>query len=551
MKKTATFAGGAALLAAAGLVSKLFGFAYRIYLTNQIGAEGVGIFQLISPIYSLIILTLTSGISVAAARMIAREKAKDQQGRALRITFIAALSSFIPGVLVSIVMFFNLNFISNVMLNDKRTLYSLAVLLPCIPVIAISSAIKGYFYGLSEMLPGAITQIVEQIVKISFLAFFVTYFKGFAGMKLEYVCAIATLGMAVGEIVNLLILFIVFLVRKNKLIRRGRIRSIRTIRRNICNNSLGNIGKIEGIRKKQRPLTAVFAGQTRGLFTELVKSAWPVSANRFITSIMSAVELILIPRQLVAGGLDPQLSMQEFGRLSGMALPLILFPSLITSSLSTSLVPGISECASVNNYRGLNQRISKAIQITAVLGFAFTAIFMTLSKEVGDLFYRKENIGDIIYLLSFSCIFIYLQQTLTGILNGLGRQRVLLQNSLIGYVLRILAVYFLVPVWGLKVYIIALILCLILVSLLNLTALVKATGITLLLRKWFIKPALIGGIVYLAGNFIKIAMRIVNVESDRIEALISISLLIIVAVLSAIIFNVPSREDLKKAAVWR
>src|SRR5690606_7424451 len=122
-------------------------------------------------------------------------------------------------------------------------------------------------------------------------------------------------------------------------------------------------------------------------------------------------------RRLLAGGLNYQNSIEEYGRLTGMAMPLIYFPGLVTASLATTLVPALSEALSLRNFRTVNYRVSKSIQMSFILGFAFTAIFLTCSNEIGNLIYRREKVGDMLYYLSFCCIFMYLQQTLVGIMN--------------------------------------------------------------------------------------------------------------------------------------
>jgi len=125
----------------------------------------------------------------------------------------------------------------------------------------------------------------------------------------------------------------------------------------------------------------------------------------------------------------------------------------VTSSLAVTLVPAISEALSLDNRRLMASRISKSIQVSFIIGFLFTVIFVMFPDSIGNMIYKKENIGSLLRMLAFSCTFLYLQQTLTGILNGLGKQGISLRNSVIGYSIRIAAVYFLIPVYGIDAYI--------------------------------------------------------------------------------------------------
>jgi stage V sporulation protein B len=460
------FISGAIILMLAGFVVRILGFVYRIYMSNIIGAEGMGVFQLISPVYSLIILTLTAGISIGVSRMTAGELARHHNINIRRIAKCALLIVVTVGIAVSLVMYLNIDFIVDHIIRDRRTYYSLLLLIPCIPVIAASSALKGYFYGIQKVVPTAISQIAEQFVKIGIIFAMSSYF---LKLGLEYACAVATAGMALGEIANLIVLAFVYNFRRKK--------ETKGISRN-------------GFTRK------------RNIITELVKTAVPVSANRFVISIMSVVEYLLIPWMLVSGGLDYKSSMETYGKLSGMALPLIYFPSMVTSSLATTLVPAISEAVSLNNFRSVNNRISKSIQITFVLGFLFTAIFMSFPNEIGGLLYRKEKIGDLLYMLSYSCIFIYLQQTLTGVLNGLGRQGELLLNTMIGSVIRIAFVYFLIPIYGIQSYVWGLIVSFTITAVINVATISKITGLLTDFRNWLIKPGIVGFVIILTAKYV-------------------------------------------------
>ncbi len=477
-----SFIGGTIILMMAGFIVRILGFVYRIYLSNLIGAEGMGLFGLISPVYSLIILTLTSGISISVSKLVAQEHARNHMVNLRRITYCALAMVVAAGIIISVFMFTFIDFIVNVILKDERTYYSMLLLIPCIPVIAAASAIKGYFYGIQDVAPTAVSQIVEQIVRICLVMAMAAYF---VNIGMEYACALATIGTAFGEIANLAVVYVVYRKRKKQLPVRSK----------------------AGLLRK------------RSIIRDIAGIAIPVSANRFIISIMSAVEYILIPRRLLAGGMDYQSSLEEYGRLQGMAMPLLYFPSLVTSSLATTLVAAISESISVKNYRTVNYRISKAIQLTFIMGFMFTAVFLAYPEQIGNLLYKKENIGPMIYTLAFTCIFLYLKQTLVGILNGLGKQAVFLRNSIIESSIRIGFVYYAIPAYGVKGYVWGIILSSLCVCVLNLMSVVKTTGMSLDLRNWVLKPGLVGLVMIYISKYIYSFFTIFNVRDSYTTAL--------------------------------
>jgi stage V sporulation protein B len=502
-----SFVKSAIILIFAGLIVRLLGFVYRIYLSNLIGAEGMGLYQLVLPVYTAIVLTITSGISIAVSKIIAQQRAGIQSRNTIRITSYAMLLVAVAGILVSVVIFFNARSISDKILGDSRTYYSLILMAPCLPAVVAASALKGYFYGIQQVTPTALSQVAEQVVKIGFVLILA---RGVALKNVEIACAIATLSAALGEIVNLAVLAAVYAYKKKRV--------------------------MSGV-PKQRLMSK------RAIVSQLLKISVPVSANRLIVSILSAAEHIMIPAMLVLGGLDRKTGMEIFGRLTGMALPLIMFPSLVTNSLATTLVPAISESVSRKSYMVLNERISKSVHGTIILGMIFTAILLSYPEQIGNLVYPREKIDDILYMLSFSCVFIYLQQTLTGVMNGLGKQGVLLRNTVIGSILRIGAIYFLMPAYGVNSYAWCLSGSFALISLIDLLAINKITGLVIDFRNWFVKPGVIVAAMVLIGKYIYYFFDIFQL-GDNVTILITLPTYMLISFILMVLFGVLKFSDL-------
>lgn len=471
-----SFISSAIILIVAGFIARIIGFAYRIYLSNLIGAEGMGLFQLVVPVYTAIVLTITAGISIAVSKMVAEQQAGNHSVNSIRITALAIALVVTAGFIVSLFILLNIDFISRRILGDVRTYKALLIMVPCIPAVVAASALKGYFYGIQKVMPTAFSQVAEQIVKIAFVLFLTGRI---AEKGVEFACAVATLSAALGEIVNALVLIAAYLFKKR------------------AYNKKGYAAKL--IRK-------------RTMIRELLKISVPVSANRLIVSILSAAEYIMIPAMLVLGGLEYKNSMELFGRLTGMALPLIMLPSLVTNSLATTLVPAISESVSKKNYRAVNSKISKSVQTTLILGMMFTAMLISYPGQIGRLIYRHEDIESLLYMLAFPCMFIYLQQTLTGVLNGLGKQGVLLRDTVIGSVIRIAVVYFLMPLYGIRIYVLSLMVSYTLTSCLNLFVINKITGLVIDLRGWILKPGLVFLVMALTGKYIYYFFFMLNID---------------------------------------
>jgi len=502
-----SFVKSAIILIVAGLVVRLLGFVYRIYLSNLIGAEGMGLYELVVPVYTAVVLTITSGISIAVSKIVAQQRSPATSRNALRITACATVLVTLAGFLAAVGIFANARLFSEKLLGDSRTYYSLLLMAPCLPAVVAASALKGYFYGIQEVTPTAVSQVAEQVFKIGLV---LVLARGAALENVEIACAIATVAAAAGEIINLMVLAAVYALKKKRIL---------------------------SFASGERLLSK------RSIVSDLLKISVPVSANRLVVSMLSAAEHIMIPAMLVLGGLDRKTGMEMYGRLTGMALPLIMFPTLVTNSLATALVPAISEAVARKSYRMLNERISKSVQGTVILGMIFTAMLLSYHEQIGKLVYPREKVDDILYTLSFSCVFMFLHQTLNGIMNGLGKQGALLRNTVIGSVLRIGIIYFLMPACGVDVYAWCLAGSFALISLVDLLTIHRITGLVIDFRNWFLKPGLVVAVMVLTGRYIYYFFDIFRM-GESITTILALAAYGVISLVLMIIFGVLNFSDI-------
>lgn len=492
--KYESYKSGAFKLMIAGLIVRLFGFANRIYMSNLIGAEGMGLYQLTFPVYSLIILTLTSGVSITVSGMAAKERALGRSKNARKVAKAAFYLLLFAGSISALLMTIFSRQISTSLLGDSRTYLSLILLSPCIPIVASASAIKGYFYGISRITPTATAQIVEQIVRILFI---VTFAQKIAGTNLTYACAILTISSAIGEMANLAVVSVAFFKYSKEEGHSGKL-------------SFSELTKTSGY---------------------IAKQAAPVSLNRFIVSVMGMIETVILPLRFIAGGLNYQSSLAMLGRLSGMAMPLIMFPTIVTSSLSTTLVPAISGALAAGNRRLAQQRISRCIRISCLMGFFFFGFFTTFGNHIGDLLYPEQNTGKLLQKMAVYCIIIYLQQTMTGILNGLEKHGFSLFSTTVGYFIRMSFIWFTVPIKGVDGYIAGMLISAAVTAIINLFYIVKNIGIQIEFTEWFVKPLCIGLIINISGTALIVSRIIPSNHSWIIACGISCILSLTIALL--------------------
>ncbi len=466
-KQGESFISGAFKLTVAGIIVRIMGFVNRIFMSNLIGAEGMGLYQLTFPVYSLIILTLTSGVSVTVSGLTAKYKAAGRLDACRGCAGAGfALLLAAGGVCGAVMAAFARPIAVNI-LGDSRTALSIALLSPCIPIVASASAIKGYFYGMSKVTPTAISQIVEQIVRIGFIFIFAG---AIAKTDLTNACAIITLSSAVGEMANLLVVMIAF-----------------------CTE--------QGAFKKKRARKERQGSFGRDM-SSIIKSSLPISAGRFVTSMIGTVEAIMLPARFLKGGLNYTDSLSMLGRLSGMAMPLIMFPSVVTSAVATTLVPAISSAVSVNNMKLARKRISRSIILSLTMGFFFFSFFFVFGDSLGELLYDGENVGILLKEMSIFCVLLYLQQTMSGVLNGLDRQKEALVSTLLGSVARLCTIWFAVPTFGVDGYIAGMLFGTVITCTINLCCIIKCTRIPFMPVKWLAMPAMPAVAMASAGSLV-------------------------------------------------
>lgn len=439
------------ILTLASFITRIFGFIFRIYMSNVMGAEALGLYQLVFPIYILAWTISAAGISVTVSQLVATETGKGQSGNALRIAKIAIFLSVSIGSVISVILYVFAEPIATLIIQEPNTILSLKILSSCIPFMAASSSIKGYFFGKQEMSKPAISQVIEQSARMITVYVFTGFF---VSKGLEYACALGVLGMCVGEIVSF---FYAYMVYKKDI--------------------------------RRRVISRAILPRAQALMI-LSSFALPLTLNRVTTSILGSIENILIPIKLQQFGLTNHQALSVYGQFTGMTMPLILFPSVITASLATALTPAVSHARASKNQDQLQFTISKTIQFALLIGIGAAALFMSLPHEIALALYNQPDVGNMLYALSFICPFFYLQSTLLGVLNGLGKQLELLVSSIAGSIICIAIIYFVVPYKGLFGFIAGLIISSSFVTLLHLANVLKYTSIPIDLINWFFKPVI-------------------------------------------------------------
>ncbi|MCL1936383.1 MAG: polysaccharide biosynthesis protein [Defluviitaleaceae bacterium] len=498
----------AIILILAGFITRILGFVYRIYMSNIIGSMGMGLYGLIFPVYMLAWSITCSGFTTTISKLTSSEKAKGQYGNIRLFLIQAILITSGIGVVFGMIIYFFAPFIAVNIFNEPRILISLKVLAFGIPFMAAGSCIRGYFYGLHDSLIPAISQVLEQVIRI-FLVYMIATM--FASSGIEIVVAAAVVGIVVSEIVSFL--YVLFAYKDY------------------------NLHKKSKEKFKLNP-----SNKTKQSLNILVSMSVPLSLSRVSGSLLSTLENILIPQRLMTFGMTQTEALSEFGKLTGMAIPLIQLPSVVLVAFSISLVPAISEAIEIKNYKKINNILSKTMIFSMVVGIGGAAGFIIFSDILGDIIYR-ENISSMLIYLGLLSPFLYANVLLTGVLNGLGAQIFIFRNSLLSSFISIGFIYFLIPIIGVYGYILGWFSSLITLCIINIYKIKRTANLKIDIVNWFLKPILCAIVSIAILSFIK--DYFISVLGSLIGIFFLILIMAVIYIFLVILTGCIKWEDLK------
>lgn len=441
---------GTLILTVAGLLTRFIGFFYKIFLSNALGAEKLGVYSLIFPIYGICYTLYASGIQTGISKLVAEEYGKGNERNAKKILRTGLLASICIAFVLSLLIYFGSDFIAINYLMESDSAASLRVLSYIFPFCGITACINGYYYGKKKAGIPASTQLLEQIVRVGFV-YFIALFFGEGNLKIT--CELAVWGIVVGEIAS-------------------------------------NIFNIVSLRFQKDDKDYKCQNQT-SFAKPLGKISLPLSLNRLLISILHSVEAVMIPTMLRRSGLSTAEALSLFGILNGMTLPFLLFPSTITNSLSVLLLPAISEAKAKENNKIISHTVSVSLKYSLILGIFSAGFFIYFGDPLGMSVFHIKEAGSYLTILAWLCPFLYAATTLSSIINGLGKAHLTFVNSIIGLTFRIILLACFVPRFGIMGYLVSLLVSQLLITGLDFFIVCKFISFPLDAVNSVVKPAII------------------------------------------------------------
>lgn len=440
------------ILTATSFLTRTIGMISSVFLSQVLGSEGIGIYELLMTIYMTAVVFASAGLSVSVSRLVAEALGKNQVENITQIMRVAFLFSFIMSTLASILLFIGAPLLVNYFIHDKSAIYGLRFLALSIPFMTCSSCFKGYFYATRKAVYPASADILEQFVKVGLL---ITLVNLYAPKGTAYAYGVIGIGLTLGEIISWSYLLSLFILDRRH-------------------------------TKQHTPPT----NSIKNIFVKLISILLPIASISYIGYIFLSVENILIPSGLKKYSGTFSSSISTLGILKGMVFPILFFPSAFLTAFSTTLIPEIAKANVLKHKKRVAYTTNRVLQLTFILSILVVAIFVSYGNELGFIIYKTAEVGPLLCTLSLVVPFIYTEVVSDGILKGLNKQVSCLKYSILDSIIRVILIYFFLPIKGINALIVIMMMSCILTSTLNFNKLIEATQIRIQPINWLLKPAI-------------------------------------------------------------
>ncbi len=412
------FIKGAAILGLAGLFVKILGAVYRIPLTNLIGTEGIGYYQPAYNIYNLLLVVSLSGFPTAIAKMVSERRALGNYLGAYQVYKTAGWGLFLIGLVSSVfVLLFARKLVT--FLGYPGSYYSMLALVPALFIVPLLSAYRGFFQGMQNMAPIALSQLIEQIFRVA-VGLYLAY--ALVGRGLEEAAAGATFGASAGGLAAFILIYIMFFFNK------------KNIKKEIASSKNNKTEAVQDVVKS------------------LLYIAIPITIGASIAPVMGIADSYIVSNRLSSIGYDAVQIADMFGELSGTAQTLINFPQVFSTAVAMSLVPAITDAFTKRQMNKLSVTANAGVKMSLIVGLPSGIGLFMLAEPIIALLYPSighaahVSSGALLEILSIGVIFLTLVQAFTAILQSVNKQFHPVKNLALGLIIKVALSYMLIGI---------------------------------------------------------------------------------------------------------
>jgi len=426
-KKNNSFYIQGTILAAASILTRIMGIAFRIPLTRIIGDEGIGAYSNAYEIYNLALLLSTYSIPIAVSKLVSARESKKEYINSYRVFLTALVFSAVAGALASLVTFFGAEFFSLSLFKSASSAIPLKYLAPTIFVFAIMGVLRGFFQGKNTMLPTAISQLLEQLFHVIVgLIAAVIFMKIYADSEfvLAYGAAGGTFGTLIGAVISLLFLAAIFFMYYPTLKRRFR--------------------KDSGAKTEDY----------RMLLQLVLITIFPIILNQTLYSVSGTLDSVLLNSVLDAKGVSEEMRLVLWGRYSSKYRLLANLPLSVASAIGVAVIPNIVRAHTEHNQRLLYEKTAQSVKFNMMIAIPSAFGLAVLARPVLELLFN-DTTDMTAWLMqggAFAIVLYAYSTTTSNVLQGLSLMRYPVIHAGIGIVLYVIIDYILLSFFDMGVY---------------------------------------------------------------------------------------------------
>jgi len=503
---------GTIILGMAGIFARFLGLFFRIPIQSLIKDEGMGYYQMSYPLY-MFFVAVASGVPIAMSKLIAEMNARNDQEGARQVLRQTLVFMLILGSAFTIFMLMFARPIISILRWDPKSYYSFLAIAIAPIFVSIMCTFRGFFQGLQNVRPTAVSQIVEQVGRVvaGVLFAYLLFPKG-----IEYAAGGAALGTLVGAM-------------------------------------MGSIYLISTYFKVKKDMPVIKKIKHKYILGDLGKAALPISMGAAVGTIMSLIDSILVPQQLLKAGFSHLQSAVMYGQLTGKVFTLMNVPLALSVALCASLVPIIAETFSLGRRVELIKRVDMAVKMSNVIALPSALGMFFMAYPIMHLVFMKDSAGyQILKYISICIPFVILTQTSTAILQSIGNYMKPVYNLAVGCIVKVIITYVLVSFSGVNIYgaVIGTIAGYITSCLLNMKDLKKSLNVKFSYINTFIKPAIAATIMIVVVVFSN-AIVYTYTMSSGLSCIVSILIGVIVYIIFIFLLRIFEYQDIKKKFLIR
>ena len=456
-QRTENFMKGTLILSLASILVKVIGALFTIPLSNLYGADGTAIFTKAYNVYATMYTVSSVGLPVAVAKVVAESNALGRNKEVQRIARIALITFLVAGAVLSGSMILGIDVIVGFFGESCR--YATLVVAPTVFLTCIVSAIRGYYQGLGNMYPTAISQIIEAMGKLVFGLVLATWLMT-KGYPLEIVVCGAIEGVTLGTLFSALFM----ILRRTRDRRHDR-----------------QMAREEGPCRSDRKI-----------FGRLMSLAIPITISSSIMSVTNLIDSGMVVKRLINGcGMLEADADHLFGVLS-MAQKIFTLPQTVIACIGVSVIPAISAAMALQQRKKTRKLVESGLRLTGLMAFPCAVGLGLMAKPVLQVLYYNQledamQAAPLLQEFAIAVVCVAFMSITGSILQSLGKVNIPVRNTLIGGAVKLIANYILVGIPGIGIHgaPIGTILCHGTISVLNLLA-IRRCGVKFSLRRCFL-----------------------------------------------------------------